>query len=523
MLGFVTLPLTLFFLFPSSGAWVPVGPKALLHISNANISPDGIDRPAIVVNGQHPGPLIRATKGDTLKIDVFDGLSNEVFFKSTSVPEQHWHGLFQRGQNWADGTAFITQCPIARNHSFPYKFVVPHQAGTFWYHSHLSTQYCDGLRGPLVIYDPEDPHRHLYDVDDENTVISLTDWYHTPAIQLPLPPARFPNSTLINGLGRYSGGPESDLAVITVQQGKRYRFRLISMSCDANFRFSIDDHKMTVIEVDGVNSQLVEVDLIPIYAAQRYSFVLHANQPVGNYWIRAQPSSGNSTFLGGLNSAILRYTGAPSVVPTTSPNSAPEQLNEFDLHPWESMPVPGKPYIGGADVNILLNFTFSRTDNRFLVNNSSFVPPTVPVLLQILSGVRNAHEILPPGSIFSLPRNVTVEVQMPGGVIGGAHPIHLHGHNFWVVRSAGSNLTNFHDPIVRDTVSMGDMNDNIAIRFQTNNPGPWFLHCHIDFHLNLGFATVFAEDIDGTAAANPVPLAWDELCPIYYSLPAGDL
>lgn len=55
------------------------------------------------------------------------------------------------------------------------------------------------------------------------------------------------------------------------------------------------------------------------------------------------------------------------------------------------------------------------------------MPPTVPVLLQILSGVRNAHEILPPGSIFSLPRNVTVEVQMPGGVIGGAHPIHLHG------------------------------------------------------------------------------------------------
>ena len=112
-----------------------------------------------------------------------------------------------------------------------------------------------------------------------------------------------------------------------------------------------------MIEVDGVNSQLVEVDLIPIYAAQRYSFVvgvssfasssfvilivrqLHANQPVGNYWIRAQPSSGNPTFFGGLNSAILRYTGAPSVVPTTSPNSAPEQLNEFDLRPWESMPV----------------------------------------------------------------------------------------------------------------------------------------------------------------------------------------
>lgn len=24
----------------------------------------------------------------------------------------------------------------------------------------LATQYCDGLRGALVIYDPDDPHKH---------------------------------------------------------------------------------------------------------------------------------------------------------------------------------------------------------------------------------------------------------------------------------------------------------------------------------------------------------------------------
>ena len=38
--------------------------------------------------------------------------------------------------------------------------------GTFWYHSHLSTQYCDGLRGAFVVYDPNDPHADLYDVDN---------------------------------------------------------------------------------------------------------------------------------------------------------------------------------------------------------------------------------------------------------------------------------------------------------------------------------------------------------------------
>jgi iron transport multicopper oxidase len=41
--------------------------------------------------------------------------------------------------------------------------------GTFWYHSHFKNQYCDGLRGPLIIYDPKDPQKPLYDIDDGET------------------------------------------------------------------------------------------------------------------------------------------------------------------------------------------------------------------------------------------------------------------------------------------------------------------------------------------------------------------
>lgn len=40
------------------------------------------------------------------------------------------------------------------------------------------------------------------------------------------------DSTLINGKGRYAGGPNSELAVVSVQQGKRYRFRLLNLSCE---------------------------------------------------------------------------------------------------------------------------------------------------------------------------------------------------------------------------------------------------------------------------------------------------
>jgi FtsP/CotA-like multicopper oxidase with cupredoxin domain len=57
------------------------------------------------------------------------------------------------------------------------------QAGTFWYHSHVSTQYCDGLRGPLVVYDPQDPHADLYDIDDGQhflLIIKLFVWCSFP-------------------------------------------------------------------------------------------------------------------------------------------------------------------------------------------------------------------------------------------------------------------------------------------------------------------------------------------------------
>ena len=54
----------------------------------------------------------------------------------------------------------------------------------------------------------------------------------------------------------------------------RYRFRLVSLSCDPNYTFSIDNHTMTVIEADTVNSQPLEVDSIQIFAGQRYSFVV---------------------------------------------------------------------------------------------------------------------------------------------------------------------------------------------------------------------------------------------------------
>jgi iron transport multicopper oxidase len=381
----------------------------------------------------------------------------------------------------------------------------------------------------MVIYDPNDPQKSLYDVDDETTIITLADWYHIKAPDAPF--VIFADSHLINGKGRYVGGPASPLSVMTVQPGKRYRFRLVAMSCEANYVFSVDGHPLTIIEADGVNTKPLQVDSLQIFSGQRYSVVLNANQAVKNYWIRALPNNGPPGTSDGFNSAILRYSGAPNSDPTTVQVASTSPLRETDLHPLANTPAPGAPHIGGADIQLNLNLDFDYGAFKFTVNGKAYASPSVPVLLQILSGASTAQDLMPAGSVIDLPRNKVIEVTLPGGVPGGPHPFHLHGHSFSVVRSAGSSSYNYANPVIRDVVSTGDVGDNTTIRFVTNNPGPWFLHCHVNWHLENGMAVIFSEnaqyfsrrddpssDTDSDAQRRRPPFDWQGLCPAYNAL-----
>ena len=79
-----------------------IGPITDLTISNAQISPDGYRRDAIVTNGVFPAPLITGEKvcmvsypilapcsqylqGDRFLINVIDRLTNHTMWKTTSI------------------------------------------------------------------------------------------------------------------------------------------------------------------------------------------------------------------------------------------------------------------------------------------------------------------------------------------------------------------------------------------------------------------------------------------------------
>ena len=187
---------------------------------------------------------------------------------------------------------------------------------------------------------------------------------------------------------------------------------------------------MTVIEADGENTVPLTVDSLQIFAGQRYSVIVHTDKPTDNYWIRAGPNRGVLGFAGGINTAILRYAGAPSTDPSTDPTNAPTSLlplKETSLRPLNSPSAPGESFPGGADVVLNMAHVMNLTTFIFKVNGVTYEPPTVPVLLQILSGVHDAQDLLPKGSLYSLPPNKVVEVSLPGTALNQGGPVSTQG------------------------------------------------------------------------------------------------
>ena len=78
----------------------------------------------------------------------------------------------------------------------------------------------------------------------------------------------------MNGAGRFNGGPEVPFAVQKVTPGKRHRLRVISQAVRGEFTLSIDNHNLTIIEIDGVATQPHTVSSLDILAGQRYDLIV---------------------------------------------------------------------------------------------------------------------------------------------------------------------------------------------------------------------------------------------------------
>jgi len=388
----------------------------------------------------------------------------------------HWHGLHP--PNNQDGVPGLTQPVIAPNSNFQYDFPV-RPAGTHWMHSHEGLQEAFLLSAPLIVHDPSDKY-----ADAQEIILFLGDFsFTTPpeiyaklrkpsakamamggamssdkagkAMAMDKPDANDVNYDAYIANDRTLADPE----VVRVEKNGKVRLRIINGSSGTNFFVSLGDLRAELIATDGVPVKPVGGSNFPLAIAQRIDLLVQLPRE-GAFPILALRE--NATEQTGI---ILATPGAPiKKLPTR--NSAPAGLLTLDLESQliASDPLASKPIDQSFDLR--LGGDMSKYD--WTINGAIFDtanPKTQKPQVHVKSGQRVALKFI----------NET----------GMSHPMHLHGHSFQVIEINGKSLQG----ALRDTVLVPPKS-SVTVAFDANNPGIWYVHCHVLWHLAAGMATL---------------------------------
>ncbi|XP_022888975.1 laccase-4-like [Olea europaea var. sylvestris] len=350
-----------------------------------------------------------------------------------------------------------------------------------------------------------------------------------------------------NGLpGPLYNCSSKDAFKLKVKPGKTYLLRLINAALNDELFFSIANHNLTVVEADAVYVKPFKTSIVLITPGQTTNVLLKTkhHNPNATFLIAAQPyATGPAAFDNSTSAGILEYhtpsnttkkikkfplskPKLPIFNDTTFATSFIKKIRSLNSAKFPAK-VPQKVdkhyfFTVGLGLNPCpKNRTCQGPNNTMLtasVNNVSFVMPSSALLQAHFSnqskGVYTTdfpanpqfkfnYTGTPPNNIMVtsgtkvvvLPFNTTVELIMQDTSIIGAesHPLHLHGFNFFVVGQGFGNYNsktdpakfNLVDPAERNTVGVPS-GGWVAIRFLADNPGVWFMHCHLEVHTSWG-------------------------------------
>ncbi|XAR63952.1 Laccase [Bertholletia excelsa] len=508
-------------------------------------------KPLLTVNGKYPGPTIAVREGDKVEIRV-----TNLAIRNTTI---HWHEIKQLRTGWADGPAYITQCPIKRGQSYTYKFSVSGQRGTLLWHAHYAWQRAS-VYGAFIIY-PRFPYPFSTPIHAQISII-FGEWWNRDVDAVENEMMMYgsgPNSSdayTINGLpGPLYPCSNNDTFIQTVESGKTYLLRIINAALNDELFFAVANHTLTVVEIDAVYTKPFTTTAIMIAPGQTTNVLLTAHHPScsGFFVMSARPylttvfPFNNSTTIG-----FLKYKGSSPTNNSLNSFPNPNNISLYNLPQMEdttfattfsnnlrSLASPQYPcnVPKTIDKRVITTIGLNLQDcpprqtckgyngKRFFasMNNQSFVRPFMSLLETYYRNLpkKSYSYGFPerPPNVFNytgvdpLTENMNTEfgtklLAVPYGtkleivfqdtsfLNVENHPIHVHGHNFFIVGKGFGNYDlakdpknyNLINPPERNTVAV-PIGGWAAIRLIADNPGVWFIHCHLEMHTSWGLAT----------------------------------
>ncbi len=206
---------------------------------------------AWTINGTVPGPMVRVTSGDHIRITFINH-----FPKPTAV---HWHGL--QVPEAQDGVPGLGQKPIMPGQTYVYDFTVSDQdVGTHWYHSHYDDmeQVAGGFYGAFIV-DPRPGTKlaqQAIKADVEYTEFIATmpgGWY------------------VINGKSF------PDTQPINVKHGQTVHVRLIGADTMMIHPMHMHGHTFNLVAQDGhMLPQPIQLDTVSVTPGDTYDITFYA-------------------------------------------------------------------------------------------------------------------------------------------------------------------------------------------------------------------------------------------------------
>jgi FtsP/CotA-like multicopper oxidase with cupredoxin domain len=251
-------------------------------------------------------------------------------------------------------------------------------------------------------------------------------------------------------------------------------------------------------------------DWLLIGIGQRYDVVFTANQTAGTYWFRAEAAASDClSGAQGSGRALFTYSGQTVSEPTDDDEAAPaDSCTELTTVPYWKQAVDSSTF---ADQVKTLDNTFGEGvsingENLVLwaLNTTSMsVHWDNPTLQYVFDGNTSYPAEL---DVIEIPTEGTWTywvIQEVTSAPAIPHPIHLHGHDFFVLGSGTGQFDastqtsdlNFDTPPRRDTTTL-PAGGWLVIAFSANNPGAWLMHCHIAWHISEGLGVQFLEAKD---------------------------
>ncbi|KAI9733982.1 MAG: hypothetical protein M1834_002639 [Cirrosporium novae-zelandiae] len=282
---------------------------------------------------------------------------------------------------------------------------------------------------------------------------------------------------------------------------------------------SIDEHPMYVYAVDGAYIVPQYAESLEIYNGERYQALVKLDKPPGDYTIRVANNDADQILSG---FATFRYQDTPTKTGASIPyidyagaNTTADvvALDESQLVPFP----PSKP-APTADATHILTLQRNGANYNWTLNGNASYPLTWdnnnPLLFSPQSDaaydsslvIRTLND-----TWVDLVLNVLLSDGTPAQP---AHPIHKHSNKGYIIgkgdgaftwnnvaqaMASNSSLFNLETPQRRDSFTTAAVLQGpawVAVRYHVENPGAFFIHCHMQTHLSGGMALALLDGVD---------------------------